>query len=1135
MNSSWCYRLLDFYRLSFIMKVSFVYITLIVCSQQPLRGNTYSRQELDKLVTIGADNETLSALLQKLKAQTELSFVFPSDYSGITFGKETRTVREVLDLALRGTNLAYTLKDGTVIIYEQSKEKSKKKQDGETEASDSNNKNDALVATVSGVVREASSQEPLPGVSITVKNTTRGATTDGSGKFVIDAGDDDVLVFSFIGFKSYETRVGGRTIIDVILEEEASMLKEVVVHTGYYDVKEKEKTGSISKVTSDVIGKQPVTNPLGALQGRMPGVFIQQTTGVPGGDFKIQIRGLNSLRRVGNDPLYIVDGVPFSTEKVSSHHTGGQLLSEGGGVSPLTSINSADIESIEVLKDADATAIYGSRGANGVVLITTKKGKAGRTKIDVNYYAGVAKPRLQKLLNTKQYLTMRREAFANDNLTPTANPDDDGSDGNLYAQDLMVWDTTRYTDWQKMFLGNTAKTTSIQTSVSGGGEKTQFLMSAGYYNETSVFPGEHKFRKLSSHLSLNHTSEDENFFVNVSISGSQDTHDQPRGDFSNTALRLAPNAPKLYNENGTLNWEYHPITGQPTWKNPMAKSEATYTGDVNNLITKSTLGYEIIDGLKIQSSIGYNRLASEELSLYPSTQFAPGTGIEVSSVNASNGRTNSWIVEPQLSWERKIAKGQFSFLLGCTYQEQDHKRLATQYEDFPSNGLLQDLSAAGIRRTNEYVVSMYKYAALYGRVNYNWNGKYIINLTGRRDGSSRFGPGRQFANFGAIGAAWIFSEDSFSKNYLPFLSFGKLRGSFGITGSDQIGDYQFLDTYEAPQGINSYDGVTALDPTRLYNPVFGWESNKKMEGALELGFLDDRIALTLGYYRNRSSNQLVNYTLPATTGFNGIQANLDATVQNTGIEIEITTINVRTNDLTWTTSLNFTVPRNKLISFPNLDSSSYSDTYIIGQPIYIQKFYEFTGVDPETGLYTARDYNNDGVISRIADAKKAMFVGQDFYGGINNTIRYKGWILDIFLQVVSQTGRGPTFANGFQDVNFSVEFYNDQWRKPGDKTAIQRPVTDYTSGGPSGEGGSLPYYVYSDAVVVDASFIRQKIVSLSYQFPQKWLKGISHCMAYIRGQNLGVLTNYKGSDPETQSMHHLAPLRTITIGVILTL
>lgn len=1121
------------------MRVSFFYIALMIGSQQLLQAHAALAQGLDKRITIGAENETLISVFQKIKSQTNFSFAFPDtesrEHDGITFNAAERTVREVLELALRGSNLTYTLKNNVIVIHDKP---------GEEEAVDQNTlqerepvKKETPFFTVTGTVKDAITQEPLIGVNIIVKNTSRGTPTDVEGRFSLPVEVGDVLVFTFVGFKTLELPVGDRSVIEVALENDVTALGEVVVKAGYYNVKDKEKTGNITKVTAEVIGKQPVTNPLGALGGRMTGVNVQQTTGVPGGDFKIEIRGRNSLRTTGNDPLYIVDGVPFSSEKVSSDKNTGTLIR--GGVSPLTSINSADIESIEVLKDADATAIYGSRGANGVVLITTKKGKVGKTKVGINYFAGFANAYRVKLANTKQYLALRREAFSNDNIAPTSDPNDNrGLNGKGYAPDLMVWDTTRYTDWQKVFFGNTARTNSVQASLSDGNERTQFLLSAGYYNETSVFPGEFNFRKISSHISLNHLSASKKLFLNISTSGSVDLHEQPGQDFTWGSRFLAPNAPRLYNENGTLNWEPHPVTGQSTWVNPMAALEDSYEGDMNSIITNATIGYEIISGLKVQSNIGYNRLASDELTLHPSTRLDPaeGHGPESSEAIRSNGSSQSWIIEPQLSWEKKISKGHLSVLAGGTYQRLNHKLLSNLYSDFPSNALIRNPSASADQYVFQYTSSVYKYAALFGRINYNWDGKYILNLTGRRDGSSRFGPGRQYANFGAVGCAWIFSEESFVKNNFAFLSFGKFRGSFGLTGSDQIGNYQYLDAYEAPQQTNSYDGVTVLYPTRLHNPVFGWESNQKAEGAIELGFLNDRISLSVAYYRNRSSNQLVDYALPATTGFGGILSNLEATVQNTGVELKINTINIQSGGFTWAAEMNVTVPRNKLIRFPNLDSSTYSNTYIINKSIYIQKFFEYTGVDPSTGWYTFKDYNNDGAITAGPDARKVMFVGQDFYGGVSNIFTYGGWSLDIFLQFVRQTRIASAFFYGRFNSNFPVEFLNqDRWRKEGDHAETQRSATDYTSGlGTAFYGTPLYNYGESNAAVTDASFIRLKTVSLEYQFPDKWMKGVVSCKLYIRGQNLGVLTKYKGGDPEV-AFDNLPPLRTITIGVNLTL
>jgi TonB-linked SusC/RagA family outer membrane protein len=1085
--------------------------------QMLLAGTVHSQSIEEIKVTAGmSKGETLESLFRNIEKQSGLLFAFDyekvNQYNNIAFVSETRTIKETLTLALRETPFLYRQVKNSVIIFREGEE-----QNLPDEISNAFQKTEELVR-LTGTVTDSQGM-PMAGVNVIEKSSMNGANTNADGHYAIQVEEGAVLVFSFIGFQTFETEMNNRTVIDVVMREDVATLKEVEINAGYWDLKEREKTGSISKVGAEVIARQPVTNPLGALSGRMPGVFIQQTTGIPGGDFDISIRGRNSLREDGNEPLYIVDGVPFSSEKVSTPENADGLFNLG--ISALTSINPTDIESIEILKDADATAIYGSRGANGVVLISTKRGKAGKTRFDLNVYSGGGKvPRLE-LLSTKQYLAMRKEAFTNDGITPSADPVNPG-----YAPDLMLWDTTRHTDWQKKLIGNTAVSTSIQSSLSGGNEHTQFLFSGGYRRETSVFPGNFGYQKGSSHLSINHLSSNKKFSTSVSVSATLDKNKQTDQDFAGLARGLPPVAPALVNEDGELNWE------NSTWTNPLASARNSYKGRTENIIGNATLAYEILTGLKIKMSAGLNNLRSDELTLFPSTAYDPAQGATSarSSLIKGNGHLQSWIIEPQLSWDKKIGRMQATALIGGSLQEQQFERSAVYYENFPSNALLSDLSSAAITHVYSFSQYVYHYAALFGRLNFNWSGRYIINLTGRRDGSSRFGPGKQFSNFGAVGGAWIFSDESFIKGN-KLLSFGKLRGSYGITGSDQIGDYQFLDTYAAAGP--SYQGVSGLTSTRIYNPDFAWEENRKLEGALELGLIRDRILLNVSYYCNWSSNQLVNYTLPMTTGFTGVLANLKATVQNTGWEADLTVVNLYQRAIEWTTSFNLTIPKNKLVEFPDIESSSYANIYIVGKPIYIKQYYESTGVDPQTGLYTFRDFNEDGVITADDDQKKAVFVGQNYYGGLNNSLSYKGWKLDIFFQFVSQSGFNYKYQSPLigPSRNLPLQWFEEKrWQKPGDVAGVQRLATSFNN---EANSRAIVYGQSSDAVISDASFIRLKNISLSYQFPQKWTKDLSGRI-YVQGQNLFVLTKYKGFDPEIQIIG-IGPVKMLTVGIQLTL
>jgi len=451
---------------------------------------------------------------------------------------------------------------------------------------------------------------------------------------------------------------------------------------------------------------------------------------------------------------------------------------------------------------------------------------------------------------------------------------------------------------------------------------------------------------------------------------------------------------------------------------------------------------------------------------------------------------------------------------------------------FPSEALMKTINAASSITTSTNTYAQYRYNAVFGRINHIIKEKYIINITGRRDGSSRFGPGRQFANFGAIGSAWIFSKEEAVKSLMPFLSFGKLRASYGITGNDQIGNYQYLDTY-SPTGSGLYQGNIGLAPQRLYNPDFAWETNKKIEAGLDLGFLNDRIVATVNYYRNRSSNQLVNSPLPATTGFTSIQSNLPATVQNTGLEIVLNTSNIKTQDFTWSTSLNLSVPRNRLIAFPNLDASpEYSNRFVVGQPLGIRKLYQYTRVDPNTGIYQFKDVNGDGNLD-VSDQKTIRFVGKNFYGGLLNSFQYKRFEFSFLFQFVKQTGYNYLYylSGAAPGTQFNQPVYElSRWMKPGDITNVQRfsTLAAYQT--------AYAQLANSDRAISDASFIRLKNLSFSYSLPQRWITKlkIETIRIFIQGQNLLTLTNYKGLDPENQNSV-LPPLRVVTGGVHITL
>lgn len=971
---------------------------------------------------------------------------------------------------------------------------------------------------ISGIVKNVDGKS-LAKVSVTIKGTNTGTTTDNDGRFTLEVQPGDILVITSVGYTPKEIKIdAASTTLNLTLQISSSPLDEVQI-IAYGETSRRFNTGNVSSLKAAEIERQPVNNPLAALAGRVPSLDVTQNTGVPGGGYSVQIRGKNSIAN-GNDPLYIIDGVPFISTSIYSFLSQWNIA----GGNPLSSFNPADIESIEVLKDADATAIYGSRGANGVILITTKKGQAGKSRVTINAYSGIGKvPKKLKLLSTPQYLAMRHEAFANDGVTPDPNVD----------YDLTMWDTTRYTDWQKLLIGNTSKISDIQATLAGGGNNTQFVIGTGYRNEGTVFPGDFHNRKVSTHFNINHTSDNRKFNALFSGGYAVEKNNLPQRDLTNQAIMIAPVAPPIYDSAGDYNW------ANSTFFNPYANYLLQkFKTTTNQVIGNLNLSYQVLPGLTLKTNFGYTRLDLKENETAPTNSWLPAWGVKNGIAYFSNSAAKTWSVEPQIEWQKELFGGKINVLVGSSFQESKTDGQVVLGQGYVSNALLEVMSAAANLSILSSNYSLYRYNAAFARINYNWQQKYIINITGRRDGSSRFGPGKQFGNFGAIGGAWIFSEEPAIKNKFKFLSFGKLRASYGITGNDQISDYQFMSTYSP--SIYPYNGLLGLLPTRLFNPDFAWETNRKFESGLELSFLQDRLFIAVSYYRNRSSNQLVGYPLPAITGFTSIQYNLPALVENKGWEIQFTTTNIKNKNVEWSTSFNATIPKNKLIAFDNIENTSYATQYAVGQSLFVKQSYPYLGVNPQTGIYEFKDSKGNVTSSPAypADLQPIKTLEKTFYGGITNNVRYKSFELSLFIQFVKQTGWSWLYGGNQLTApgmlgNQPAEVLR-RWQQSGDVIDIPRFTQSYASEAFSAYSNAI---YYGENRLADASYVRLKNVYLSYQLPQKMMQKmhLETLTIYVMGQNLLTITDYIGLDPETQSLQVLPPLRVIAAGLKITL
>lgn len=965
--------------------------------------------------------------------------------------------------------------------------------------------------TVKGQVLSAGNNIPLSSVSVVVRGTPRGTITDVTGRYVLEAGADDVLVFTYLGFERIEVPVNGQTVLNATLKEDVSSLHEVMVNAGYWQIPERQQTGNIAKVMTEQVTAQPASNVLQVLQGNMPGIIVSQASGLPGSYFNVEIRGRNSLRTTANEPLYIIDGVPYISQTFLSSYT----PSANASSSPLNAINPGDIESIEVLKDADATAIYGTRGANGVILITTRRGRNGPTQVTLNVYSGVGQVARQlDLLDTRQWLAMRREAFANDKLTPTVRN----------APDMLVWDTTRYTDWQKELFGGTAGITNGQVVIDGGDDRTQFNLSTSFRRETTVLPGDFGYGRVSGHFNLGHNSTDKKFRMSFTTEFVGEENDLPQADPTAVATTTLPLAPPVYDSLGKLNW----VAGS----NPYAALFRTYSGRSRTLLTNAALEYKPLQNWLFKVNMGYTMYRGRDTGREPIISNNPiqaPTGRSRLAVTTADG----WILEPMAEYTRYISKGKLVLLSGMTLLENVRQSDAFIGSGYTSDALLANLNAAPTIEADQSDHTVYRYMAAFGRIHYAWQNRYFINLTGRRDGSSRFGANRHFANFGAVGMAWLFSEEPFLHGMPDYFSFGKLRASYGITGSDQIGDYQYERVYQpAP---NPYDGGEAIIPSRLVNPDFGWESNRKFEMATDFGFLNNRIHVTASWYSNRSGNQLVGYPLPTLTGEPSVQANLNATVVNTGWEFSSRTVNVSNNQFSWVTTFNLTVPQNWLASYPGLAGSTYANTLEIGKSLYLIRQYHASGVNSETGIYSVEDRDNDGFLT-LADYQGRIENMKQYYGAINNTLKYRGWVLDFMFQFSRQPGISDFGlmggVPGSRASNQPVAIF-ERWRKPGDETSVQRFTTL------AGSTAGLQYINYrnSDAMYMDTHIFRLRAVSLSWELPGTWARraNLKRAQVYAQGQNVLLFTNSSARDPEQFNTGKIPPLRMVTFGVNITL
>lgn len=1104
----------------FIMRVTVcVCLSLVMCLHLLAAANASGQSIKETMVNFEVHDANLKTSLEKLQEQSGFSIFYSSNLLNkdkkVTISSGTRSVAQVLDLILNGTNLVYIDK-GTKVILQEKKTI--------LAARDTAAPSNGIV--VRGIIKDETG-DPIPGATIHVKNGKKYVAADQNGHFSIEVDDpNSVLIFSIVGFTTQEVSLKGQTSFPVTMQRSFSSLSEVQV-LGYSSTTKRNNTGAVSSVKASEIAVQTVSNPLTALQGHVAGMEITQDNGLPGGGVRVRIRGNASIMS-GYLPLYVIDGVPFTLFNGSTPATDALnaygISGASGSLSPFSMIAPEDIERIDVLKDADATAIYGSKGANGVVLITTKKGAHGNTKVNANVSHGFGEvSRYIPMMNTPEYLAMRKEAFTNAGTTPGATD-----------YDLTKWDQTAYTDWQKWAIGGKAKTTTAMASVSGGNSQNTFLYSTSYRKEGTVFPGENNTITFSNRMNASHSSKDNRFNISLSANYTYMKSDLPKTDLS-SVYNLPPNF-NAYNADGTFNWDLG------VGRNPVALLLQKYSGQTYNMITDLNLRYNIMKDLAIKANLGFTQTSLEQQGIQPN-RSVNSTATTDNQLMDSKGKNDNWIAEPFLEYNRSFGDAHLQVIGGTTFQQTKATNTTLRGSGYSSEALLHAISAASTVIVYGSNYSLYKYAAGFGRFNFNYKEKYYLDGTFRRDGSSRFGINNQFGSFGALGAAWIFSQEDFMAGIKP-VSFGKLRASYGVTGNDQIANYMYSPIYNTLSTTYSYMGISGMVANGIANPNLKWETTKKLDVALELGFLKDRIMLKTDYYQNRTSNMLAYITTPTQIGTNSYAGNLPAVIQNKGWEFELSTTNIATKNFSWNTTLNLTINQNKLLAFDNIQTSSYATTYTVGKSINAPNLFHFTGIDPTTGAPILADLNKSGAVD-FSD-RSVGEVGVPYYGGLTNSMTYKGFTLDFTFQFNHRYGYLNSTLNnyfypfGYDMTNQSTAVLN-RWHGAGDGSNIPGASRNYSN--------AYYYYANSDANWGDASFIKFKTLSLTYNLPRTLLSKvrIANASIYARGQNLYTWTKQKYTlDPETTQpgtgpglgtgQYIAVPqLRTMTIGMNLSL
>ena len=964
--------------------------------------------------------------------------------------------------------------------------------------------------TVTGTVTSKEDGLPVPGVNVKVKGASVGTQTNREGKYTLKvSADAQSVMFSSLGFIGQTLNIGKLTLINVSLQVDNKLLEEVVV-TGYGVQRKSDVIGAISSVNVSKIQNKPILSVDQALQGRAAGVLVQSNNGIPGGAINVRIRGTGSIN-AGNQPLYVVDGVQLNTRDDASFTQS----------NPLAFLNSSDIQSIEVLKDAATAAIYGAQGANGVVLVTTKKGKAGSTKFTFGSYQG-SSAMLKKLdvLNTQEYLTLRAEALQNRFR--------DGYEANrrfALTNEMLIPNGATLTDaeiaalpsydWQDEVTKN-GNIQNYELGISGGNEKTTFYIGSSYNNSQAVFKkvdfkrGTFKFdvqNKATEKLTLNAS-------LNLSTFNQAAPFVTDGSSLGNPAFSSSLIVPsnRVRNDDGS----YFGLPGIQAFPGILNQNVAAVndfnTGNqrTNQIIGNVSATYAIFKNLTFKSYYALDyRLTQGKSYRDPRTNDAfarRGLG------QVQSGWNTNFLTTQTINYSESINNHNFNVLGGFEYKEENQQSISAAGDGFPSPQFRYLNSAANPISVGEFF-SEFKRISGFGKIDYNYKGRYLVGLTARYDGSSRFGADNQFGLFPSIQMGWNIKSEPFMNN-VNVISSLKLRASFGTTGNDQIGNFESRGLY----GSGSvYNGASGINPTALPNPALKWEVNQSVNLGLDFGLFRERLTGSIELYQRLTNDLLLSQPLQITSGFGSFTSNIGQ-IENKGIELDLNSVNLDTKwGLKWTTNFNIAYNKNSVKKlYGGLDVLASNTSIRVGYPLGTIFSQRYAGVNPATGRPLFYDINNN--ITYLPIAADRVILGDttpEFNGGFNNTFEYKGFGLDFLFQyeygrLVADGQVSFLSENGNRQFNTLQNTFDNRWTTPGQITSVPRPFdTGVETGGANAAIGSSRLFFKAD-------YIRLKNVTFSYNLPKSWLakSKLSQVRFYAQGQNLFTYDDFPGYDPE---------------------